>query len=192
MSILKYLKPLNLSSDQTWILKLMLLFGGYFWWWSKWEEGNLNLFLFKEKASPLTNKNIVEQSFPLISVIVSNVYVLNWIWMNKCYDKKKLYFYYFRTLLESTSRNHEKCCFDETARPLTSKRIYPGCSFGKNKIFHIRSVIAQKKYFCVYKKYIGKVHATSMELHIEELIVFVYALQDFILVKYQFYWSFLA
>lgn len=59
---------------------------------------------------------------------------------------KKLYFYYIRTLLESASKNHEKCCFDETARPLTSKRIYPGCSFGKNKMFHIHSVIAQKKY----------------------------------------------
>lgn len=29
-----------------------------------------------------------------------------------------------------------------------------------------------------------------MELHIEVLLVYVYALQDFILVKYQFYWSF--
>lgn len=37
------------------------------------------------------------------------------------------------------------------------------------------------------EKYIGKIHTTSMELLIEVLIVFVYALQNFILVKYQFY-----
>lgn len=89
---------------------------------------------------------------------------------------KKLYFYYIRTLLGSTSRYHEKCCFDETARPLTSKRIYiPWMLIWKEQnVSHPLSHCTEK---IIIEEYISKIHTTSMELHIEVLIVFVYALQ---------------
>lgn len=144
ISILKYLKTLNESSDQTWILKLMVLF-----WWSFLMMNKMKRKkFFLKKKHLLWQLGIKLRNFFLWSLLLSAM-CMYWVesgWINAM-TKKKLYFYYIRTLLESTSRNHKKCCFDEPARPLTSKRMYPGCSFGKNKMFLIHPVIAQKKYF---------------------------------------------